>query len=125
MASWLRLALAGAATLMVGMGIGRFSYAPLVPALIRADALSAAEAGYVGAFNLAGYLVGALVTPMVRARWREAAILKFCLWLSLACLVASIAPWGFAWLAFWRFLVGCTVAVMMIGTLALVTRPNR
>ncbi len=45
MASWLRLALAGAATLMVGMGIGRFSYAPLVPALIRSDALSAAQAG--------------------------------------------------------------------------------
>ena len=122
MAVWLRLAVAGAATLMVGMGIGRFSYAPLMPALIRSDALSVAEAGYVGAFNLAGYLVGALVTPVVRARFREAAILKVCLWLSLACLAASIAPWGFAWLAFWRFLVGCTVAVMMIGALALVTR---
>jgi len=122
MTVWLRLAVAGAATLMVGMGIGRFSYAPLMPALIRSDALSVAEAGYVGAFNLAGYLVGALVTPVVRARFREAAILKVCLWLSLACLTASIAPWGFAWLAFWRFLVGCTVAVMMIGALALVTR---
>jgi predicted MFS family arabinose efflux permease len=122
MAVWLRLAVAGAATLMVGMGLGRFSYGPLVPALIRSDALSVAEAGYVGAFNLAGYLVGALVTPAVRERFREAAILKFCLWSSLACLAASIAPWGFAWLAFWRFLVGCTVAVMMIGALALVTR---
>ena len=119
---WLRLAVAGAATLMVGMGIGRFSYAPMMPALIRSDALTVAEAGYVGAFNLAGYLVGALVTPAVRARFREAEILIVCLWLSLACLAASIAPWGFAWLAFWRFLVGCTVAVMMIGTLALVTR---
>jgi predicted MFS family arabinose efflux permease len=122
MAVWLRLAVAGAATLMVGMGIGRFSYAPLVPALIRGDALSAAEAGYVGAFNLAGYLVGAVFTPWLRGRYREAAILKICLWLSLACLAASILPWGFAWLAFWRFLVGCTVAVMMIGALALVTR---
>ena len=122
MAVWLRLAVAGAATLMVGMGIGRFSYGPLMPALIRSDALSVAEAGYVGAFNLAGYMVGALVTPAVRTRYREAAILKVCLWLSLVCLVASIAPWGFAWLAFWRFLVGCTVAIMMIGTLALVTR---
>jgi predicted MFS family arabinose efflux permease len=122
MAVWLRLAVAGAATLMVGMGIGRFSYAPLVPALIQNDALSAAQAGYVGAFNLAGYLAGALVTPALRARYREAAILKVCLWLSLVCLAASILPWGFAWLVFWRFLVGCTVAVMMIGALALVTR---
>lgn len=122
MAVWLRLAVAGAATLMVGMGIGRFSYAPLVPALIRGGALSAAEAGYVGAFNLGGYLIGALATPWLRARYREAPILKVCLWLSLACLAASIAPWGFVWLAFWRCLVGCTVAVMMIGALALVTR---
>ena len=104
MAVWLRLAVAGAATLMVGMGIGRFSYAPLVPALIQNDALSAAQAGYVGAFNLAGYLAGALVTPALRARYREAAILKVCLWLSLVCLAASILPWGFVWLVFWRFL---------------------
>ena len=121
-ADWLRLAVAGAATLLVGMGIGRFSYTPLAPALIDAGSLTAAQAGLVGAFNLAGYLVGALATPRLRRRLGEIATLKSCLWVSLSCLVASIPDLGFAWLAFWRFLVGVAVAVTMILTLAIVTR---
>ena len=109
-AGWLRLAVAGAATLLVGMGIGRFSYTPLAPALIDAGSLTAAQAGLVGAFNLAGYLAGALAAPRLRRRLGEIAALKSCLWVSLLCLVASIPDLGFAWLAFWRFLVGVAVA---------------
>jgi predicted MFS family arabinose efflux permease len=122
MQPWLRLSIAGSATLLVGMGIGRFSYTPLIPALIEGGALSASQAGYVGAFNLAGYLVGALAALRIRTRWGETRTLKACLIISLVCLIASIADLGFAWLVFWRFLVGVTVAVMMIYSLAIVTR---
>ena len=119
---WLRLSIAGSATLLVGMGIGRFSYSPLIPALIESGHLSAAEAGYVGASNFLGYLAGALTAPVLRAVWGEAPSLRICLAVALICLVASILPWGFAWLTFWRFLVGGTVGVMMIYSLAIVTR---
>lgn len=119
---WLRLAIGGAATLLVGMALGRFAYTPMIPGLIEAGALTSAEAGYVGAGNLAGYLVGALVAPWLRARHGEAPTLRACLLVTLVCLIASIPPWGFLWLAFWRFLVGGTVAVMMIYALAIVTR---
>ena len=122
MANWLRLSIGGAATLLVGMGIGRFSYAPLIPALIAAGDLTDAQAGYVGAFNLAGFLVGALAAPVLRARRGEASSLRLCLVTVLVCLVASIVPWGFAWLAFCRFLIGASVAVMVIYGLAIVTR---
>lgn len=118
---WLRLAIGGGATLLVGMGIGRFSYTPLIPALILDGALGEAEAAYVGAFNLGGYLVGALGAPLLRRRFETVPVLKAALLLSLLCLVASIPPFGFAWLAWWRFLVGATVAVMMINSLSLVT----
>ncbi len=118
---WLRLAIGGGATLLVGMGIGRFSYTPLIPALILDGALSEAEAGMIGAFNLGGYLVGALGVPMLRRRFTTLSVLKAALLISLLCLVASIPPLGFAWLAWWRFLVGVTVAVMMINSLSLVT----
>jgi predicted MFS family arabinose efflux permease len=118
---WLRLAIGGGATLLVGMGIGRFSYTPLIPALILDGALSAAEAGYVGAFNLGGYLVGALAVPALRRRYRTLPVLKAALLISLLCLVASIFPFGFLWLVWWRMLVGITVAVLMIYSLALVT----
>ncbi len=108
--------------MLVGMGIGRFSYTPLIPALIEGGALTASQAGYVSAFNLAGYLIGALAALRIRTRWGETRTLKACLILSLICLIASIADFGFAWLAVWRFLVGVTVAIMMIYSLAIVTR---
>lgn len=119
---WLRLSIAGAATLMVGMGIGRFSYSPLIPALIGAGALTTTEAGAVGAANFAGYLAGALAAPLLRRLWGEAGTLRLCLVLSLAALFASILPWGFAWLVLWRGLVGACVGVMMIYCLAIATR---
>ncbi|NKB59598.1 MAG: YbfB/YjiJ family MFS transporter [Alphaproteobacteria bacterium] len=118
---WLRLAIGGGATLLVGMGIGRFSYTPLIPAIILDGALTAAEAGYVGAFNLGGYLLGALAVPVLRRRYRTMPVLKAALLISLVCLVASIFPFGFLWLVWWRTLVGVTVAVLMIYSLALVT----
>ena len=119
---WLRLSIAGAATLMVGMGIGRFSYSPMIPALIEAGALTKTEAGYVGAANFAGYLAGALAAPLMRRYWGEANTLRICLLLSLASLFASILPWGFIWLVLWRGLVGACVGVMMIYCLAIATR---
>ena len=119
---WLRLSIAGGATLMVGMGIGRFSYSPMIPALIEAGALSDTEAGYVGSANFAGYLVGALGAPLMRRSWGEANTLRLCLLLSLASLFASILPFGFIWLVLWRGLVGACVGVMMIYCLAIATR---
>jgi predicted MFS family arabinose efflux permease len=119
---WLRLSIAGAATLLVGMGIGRFSYSPMIPALVEAGQFSAPQAGYIGASNFFGYLVGTLAAPLMRARWGEVRSLHISLVVALVCLVASILPWGFAWLAFWRFLVGAMVGVMMIYSLAIVTR---
>ena len=108
--------------MLVGMALGRFSYAPFIPALIEAGEMTAVEAGYVAAFNLAGFLAGALAAPVLRRRRGEVASLRICLLLALLCLVASIPPWGFAWLAFWRFLVGAAVGVLMIYSLAIVTR---
>ena len=122
MPTWLRLSIGGSACLFVGMGIGRFSYTPLIPALIEAADLTVAEAGYVGAFNLAGFLTGALGAPVLRARRGEASSLRISLLTALLSLAASILPGGFAWLAFWRFLVGATTSVMMIYSLAIVTR---
>ncbi len=119
---WLRLSIGAAATLFLGMGIGRFSYAPMIPALVQSGSLSAPDAGYVGAGNLLGFLVGALAALRLSRRLGEAATLRLMVAVAVACLVASIAPWGFWWLAFWRFLVGAAVSVMMIHCLAVVTR---
>ncbi len=124
--NWLRLAVGGGAALFLGMGLGRFSYSPLIPALIAEGQLTGAEAGYVGAGNLAGFLVGALVQPYLRSVMGERRTLNVGLLTAFTCLAASIvalpAPWAFPWLAFWRGLVGLAVGVIMVQALAVVTR---
>ena len=119
---WLRLSIGAAASMFVGMGLGRFSYGPMVPALVESGALDAAEAGYVGAGNLLGFLAGALLALPLGRLTGEAAALRRAVALAVLCLAASAAPWGFAWLVFWRFLVGAAAAVTMIHCLAVVTR---
>jgi predicted MFS family arabinose efflux permease len=119
---WLRYALGAQAGLLVGMGLGRFGYSPMIPPLIQSGALTEAQAGYIGALNLGGYMLGALLTLRLRGRFHEANVLRLCLALALLSLVASILPWGFAWLAFWRLLVGIIVAVIMVLGISYVTR---
>src|SRR5260370_7996454 len=58
---WLSAA-AGLCASLVGLGLARFAYTPLIPALIPAKWFNPPEAVYLGAANLAGYLAGAL-TP--------------------------------------------------------------
>ncbi len=54
-------ALAGLAALFVGLGLGRFAYTPLLPALITAGWFTPGEAAGLGAANLIAYLVGAMI----------------------------------------------------------------
>ena len=46
--------LAGLSATLVGIGLGRFAYTPLIPVLIDAGWFSASDAAYLGAANLAG-----------------------------------------------------------------------
>lgn len=106
--------------LLVGMGLGRFSYTPMVPALTRFEILTAAEAGIVGAVNLGAYVAGGLISGVLAARFRPARVLQVCLLLAMLSLLASMLPLGFIWLLFWRGLIGAAVAIMMILGIALV-----
>src|SRR5690349_6126675 len=59
--SWWRAAAPGAAAIVVGAGIARFPYTPMIPALVTQGVLTAPEAAYLGAATAAGYLLGALI----------------------------------------------------------------
>jgi hypothetical protein len=43
---------------LIGIGLARFAYSPLLPAIVGAHWFQPATAAYLGAANLAGYLVG-------------------------------------------------------------------
>lgn len=115
-----RLAAAGHATLLLAMGIGRFSYTPMVPPLITSGTLTEAEAGYVGACNLAGYLVGALCIPAMRRRLAAVPMLRIAVAICFLGIAASAAPAGFVWLASCRFVIGAAASWMMVLALSIV-----
>lgn len=118
---WMRIALGGGGAMFLCMGLGRFSYTAMVPALIQSGQLSALEAGYVGGFNLAGFMVGAWLSETLRHRIPFRWLTQGAIWLAFAAMVASAAPWGFAWLAFWRGMLGVCTGLVMVNSLALST----
>ena len=61
-------AIAGLAASLVGIGLGRFAYTPLIPPLIEAAWFRPSQVVYLGAANLAGYLAGALLARPLAAR---------------------------------------------------------
>ena len=122
MRHWLKYSIGAHAGLLLGMGLGRFSYTPIIPMLIQSNHLTPSEAGYVGAINLSGYIFGALLLPKLKNLAGEPILIRICFVVGLSALFASIAPFGFLWLAFWRFCLGVLVAIIMILCISYVTR---
>jgi len=113
-ASSLQATLAGLCAVLVGIGLARFAYTPLIPALIDAGWFTAAQAAYLGAANLAGYLAGALLArPLAGAR-STAGVLRATMLLASATFFASAAPLPFAWFFVWRFASGFAGGVLMV-----------
>jgi predicted MFS family arabinose efflux permease len=112
--SMLHATLAGLCAVLVGIGLARFAYTPLIPALIDAQWFTAAQAAYLGAANLAGYLAGAL-SARAMARARSAAfVLRAMMLLATLTFFASAAPLSFAWFLVWRFASGLAGGVLMV-----------
>src|ERR1700736_556636 len=111
--AWLAAA-AGLCASLVGLGLARFAYTPLIPALITAKWFSPADAVYLGAANLAGYLPGALIARELRAREGAVRTLRAMMILASLCCLACSAPVSFGWFFGWRFVAGVTGGVIMV-----------
>src|SRR5438874_6951695 len=112
-ASSLRATLAALAANLVGIGLARFGYTPLIPALITAGWFRPSAAVYLGAANLAGYLAGALGARAIAARAGAPTALRAAMALTAASLFACAFPLGFDWFFVWRFISGGTGGVLM------------
>lgn len=106
--------LPGLFAVLVGVGLGRFAYTPLLPALVEQGWLAEAPAAYAGAANLLGYLVGALTAQMLAARPERIALLNGALLAAAISLIACAWPLGFYWMASWRFVAGVAGAFIMV-----------
>ncbi len=117
---WCRLALAGGGGMLVGMGLGRFSYTAMVPALIAAGVLTPVEAGLVGMANLAGFLIGAAASVWLARKINRTRLLRRAVVIAVLGLAASGLPFGFFWLAAVRAVIGVTTGLIMVHSLALI-----
>jgi predicted MFS family arabinose efflux permease len=99
---------------LVGLGLARFAYTPLIPALISARWFSTSDVVYLGAANLAGYLGGALLARPTAARIGAVPALRAMMVLATLSSFACSAPVSFQWFFVWRFLAGLTGGIIMV-----------
>ncbi|WP_244549151.1 MFS transporter [Bradyrhizobium canariense] len=109
-----RFAIAGLCSSLVGLGLARFAYTPLIPALIAAKWFSPSDVVYLGAANLAGYLAGALLARPIAARINAAWALRAMMVLATLSCFACSTPVSFLWFFAWRFLAGLSGGVIMV-----------
>ena len=98
---------------LIGIGLGRFAYTPLIPALVAEGWFRPSDAAYLGAANLAGYLAGALSARWLARRMPLAFVLRAALLAATAAFFACAFPASFAWFFVWRFAAGWTGGVLM------------
>jgi predicted MFS family arabinose efflux permease len=100
--------------ILVGIGLARFAYTPLIPALVEAGWFTPAQAAYLGAANLAGYLAGALAGRALAARISIPILMRGMMLFAAASFFACAAPLAFSWFIVWRFGSGLAGAVLMV-----------
>src|ERR1043165_4392264 len=111
---FLRPALAGLSANLVTIGLARFAYTPLIPALIGAAWFTPAEAAWLGAINLAGYLAGVLMTRALAARVPAVTLLRGMMVVATVGLFACAWPLSFAWMAAWRGARGVAAGLISV-----------
>lgn len=118
--SVLRTALAGAVAMAVAMGLGRFFYTPVLPAMMAGLGLGPAEAGWIASANYAGYLLGAVLAAYGWAEGIERKVALTGLVATALLLLAMGLSSNFVVLAAIRFLAGLASAFVMVFTSAIV-----
>jgi predicted MFS family arabinose efflux permease len=114
------LAFGGLASIAAAIGIGRFVYTPILPAMMGALGWSKSDAGLVASANLLGYFVGALLAgrPFVVARPRF--WLLTALAISAVTTAAMAVPSDIASFAGLRFFGGIASAIVIVCASTLV-----
>ena len=111
------LVLTGIASLAIAIGIGRFSYTPILPYMLAELGLTATEGGLIASSNFFGYLLGSLI-PILPFFPKK--IKKF-FFLSITICILTVFFMGFVenlkYFIFLRFVHGVFSAfVLILGT---------
>lgn len=115
-------AMTGFAALLIGNGIGRLGYPPLIPALISKHWFTVAEADYLGASNLTGYIIGSASASFINRYIPTVNLVKAALITVALTFAACAIPFGFPFYFCLRFLAGLMGGVIMVVTPATIMK---
>lgn len=110
---WLPI-FAGLCASLVSVGLARFAYTPLIPALIHAQWFSAGDVVYLSAANLIGYLIGALGGRPLGQRLGNRLALRLMMVVVTLSFLACAWPLSMLWFFAWRLLSGIAGGVIIV-----------
>lgn len=99
---------------VVGHGLGRFAYTPLIPAQIAADWFSPSLTIYFAAANLGGYLIGALSAAFFARRFGAVPLLRIMMVVATLAFFACAMPINATWFFVWRLIAGVAGGFLMV-----------
>lgn len=114
-----RIAVASAAAMSAGLGIGRFAYTPILPEMMQGLGLSASAAGALASANLIGYLAGAIAATSKFVSGSRKFWLILALFINAFALIAMGLTDGFNLQLATRFINGVASAFVFVFSLAL------
>jgi predicted MFS family arabinose efflux permease len=106
---------AGLCSSLVGIGLSRFAFSPLIPPLVSEHWFAASQAAYLGAANLTGYVIGALISLDLARAIPLRPLLRAMMLVVTASFFASAYQLPFLWFFAWRFAAGCAGGVLMVA----------
>jgi predicted MFS family arabinose efflux permease len=114
----------------IGLGIGRFAYALVLPDMRDALGWSYSAAGFMNTINAVGYLAGALLASQIIGRFGLPRTVRWGTLAAVASLALCAVSGNFFVLSFARLLAGVGAAGGFVGGAALAatiaqTRPER
>jgi predicted MFS family arabinose efflux permease len=115
--------IAGFLAVFVGHGVGRFAYPAMMPALVEQRWISGAQVGYLGAANLAGYLLGSFYG--VRGNSKPRHIIPSLIAVAISYFGCALRG-SIEWLFLWRFVAGVAAGIVITTAVPWIqSRPQR
>ena len=119
----LTIAVAGAVSLAIVMGIGRFAFTPMLPMMLADGVIDLKQGSWLATINLIGYLLGALaciglpsfLAGRKRLKLSGAAIIRYSLLATALLTLAMASPISALWPTL-RLLAGIVNAITMVYT---------
>ncbi|MCB4321517.1 YbfB/YjiJ family MFS transporter [Alcaligenes sp. 13f] len=112
--SWVVVAVS-AVSLAIAMGIGRFSFTPILPMMIADGAIELSFGSSLATSNYLGYLAGAMLCMGLPRVWSSATLVKWGLLITIGLTAGMCIQYEPLWLLL-RLLSGAVSAIVFVHT---------